>query len=70
MTATIADVPTFDAFMAPLVQRLRARGGSMTIAEIEEDVPAAMGLSEDVRAVIYGKWQENAVEARLGWARS
>lgn len=68
--ATIADVPAYHLFMWPIVERLRAKGRSMTIEEMVDDVAAYMGLSDDVRAVTHGKWQENAVAYRMAWARS
>lgn len=68
--ATITDVPAYHLFMWPIVERLRAKGRSMTIEEMVDDVAAHMGLSDDVRAVTHGKWQENAVAYRMAWARS
>lgn len=68
--ASIADVPPFEAFMWPIVERLRAHGRSMTVAEMFDDVPGSMGLSDEVRNVRHGKWNENAVSQRLGFARS
>lgn len=68
--ATIADVPAYHLFMWPIVERLRAKGRSMTIEEMVDDVAAHMGLSDEVRAVTHGKWQENAVAYRMAWARS
>lgn len=68
--ATIKDVPPFEAFMWPIIERLKAHGRSMTNQEMADDVSAYMELPEDVRAVRHGKWNELAVEQRLGFARS
>ncbi|MBI1684882.1 restriction endonuclease [Caulobacter hibisci] len=68
--ATAADVPTHEAFMWPIIERLKAHGRSMSNAEMLEDVAQHMGLSEDVLAVRVGKFNELAVAQRLGFARS
>lgn len=68
--ATIKDVPPFEAFMWPIIERLKAHGRSMTNQEMADDISTYMGLPEDVRAVRHGKWNELAVEQRLGFARS
>lgn len=67
---TIDDVPPFDAFMQPIIDRLKAHGRSMTIQEMVDDVSTHMGLSDEVRAVTHGKWNELAVAYRIAWARS
>lgn len=67
---TIDDVPPFDAFMQPIIDRLKAHGRSMTIPEMVDDVSSHMGLSDEVRAVTHGKWNELAVTYRIAWARS
>jgi restriction system protein len=66
----VRDLPTFDACMWPLVERLRTSGGSMTIAEMADDIPAAMGLTDAQRAVSHGKGAETEVAYRLAWART
>ena len=68
--ATINDVPSFEAFMWPIIERLKAHGRSMTNQEMADDISTYMGLPEEVRAVRHGKWNELAVEQRLGFARS
>lgn len=68
--ATAADVPTHEAFMWPIIERLKAHGRSMSNAEMLEDVAQHMGLSEEVLAVRVGKFNELAVAQRLGFARS
>jgi restriction system protein len=68
--ATIADVPTHEAFMWPIIERLKAHGRSMSIAEMLEDVSQHMGLSEDILSLRVGKFNELAVAQRMGFARS
>ncbi|MFN7108916.1 MAG: restriction endonuclease [Brevundimonas sp.] len=67
---TITDVPGFEAYMWPIIERLKASGRSMSNAEMLEDVAQHMGLTEDVLSVRVGKWNELAVAQRLGFARS
>jgi restriction system protein len=68
--ATATDVPTHEQFWWPIVERLKAHGRSMTIAEMVEDVSQYMGLSDDILAVRVGKYNELAVAQRMGFARS
>lgn len=68
--ATITDVPGFEAYMWPIIERLKANGRSMTNAEMLEDVAQHMDLTEAVLNVRVGKWNELAVAQRLGFARS
>lgn len=70
MTATHADVPTFDAFMGPIIERLKAHGRSMTNEEMADDVARHMGLSEAVRSVPHGATGQTEVGYRMSWARS
>lgn len=63
-------VPTYDAYMWPIVERLRARGRSMTNEEMLDDVSAHMGLSEAVRSVPHGATGQTEVEYRMAWART
>ncbi|WP_426046174.1 restriction endonuclease [Brevundimonas sp. TWP3-1-2b1] len=68
--ATIADVPTYDAFMWPIIERLRAHGRSLSNAEMLEDVVEHMGLSDDVLSLRHGKLNQLAVDQRMAFARS
>ncbi|MBX9575852.1 MAG: restriction endonuclease [Caulobacteraceae bacterium] len=68
--ASVTDVPTHEAFMWPIIERLKAHGRSMSIAEMVEDVSQHMGLSDDVLTVRVGKFNELAVAQRMGFARS
>ena len=38
--ASSSELPSYDAYMTPILQALKAHGGSMTIEEMAEDVPA------------------------------
>ena len=67
---TAPAVPSYDAYMWPILERLRARGGSMTNNEMLDDVSAYMGLSEEVRAAPHGATGQTEVEYRMGWART
>ena len=65
-----ADVPTFDAFMGPIIERLKAHGRSMTNEEMADDVARHMGLTDAQRALAHGKRGELVVDYRMAWARS
>lgn len=67
---TAPTVPSYDAYMWPIVERLRARGRSMTNEEMLDDVSAHMGLSEEIRAVPHGATGQTEVEYRMAWART
>lgn len=54
MTLTIADIPSYDTFMWPIIERMKVHGRSMTNAEMDEDVATHMGLSDEQRAVEHG----------------
>jgi restriction system protein len=66
----LVDVPSYDTYFWPIIERLRLRGGSMTIDEMADDVPASMGLSDEQRAVEHGRGGVTEVEYRLAWART
>jgi restriction system protein len=67
---TLADVPAFDAFMGPIIERLKAHGRSMTNEEMADDVARHMGLSDAQRELARGKRGELVVDYRMAWARS
>lgn len=67
---TLADVPTYDAFMWPIIERLRAHGRSLSNAEMLEDVAQHMGLGDDILTLRHGKLNQLAVEQRMAFARS
>ncbi|MDO9474485.1 MAG: restriction endonuclease [Caulobacter sp.] len=68
--ASPKDVPPFEAFMWPIIERLKAHGRSLSNAEMLADVAPYMGLSDEVMNVRHGKWNQLVVDQRLGFARS
>jgi restriction system protein len=67
---TKSDLPSFEAYLVPTVQCLKARGGSMTIEEMEDDVAAAMSLSDELRSVPHGEGPRSQFEYELAWVRT
>lgn len=63
-------VPPYNAYLWPIVERLRVRGGSMTIEEMVDDVATAMGLSDAQRAVEHGATGRSEVDYRMAWGRT
>jgi restriction system protein len=63
-------VPSYDAYMWPIIERLKAHGRSLTNEEMLDDVSAHMGLSEAVRSVLHGKTGQTEVAYRMSWART
>jgi restriction system protein len=64
-------IPTFDEFMNPMFQALKALGGSGTIEEINEKTFDSMGLAEDVlEAPHTGRGNQTEVAYRIAWART
>ena len=68
--ATKSDLPPLADYLPPVVAALKARGGSATIEELEEDVGRLMKLTEEQRAVEHGSGNRTYFEYRLAWARS
>jgi restriction system protein len=66
----IKDVPSYEAYLLPVVERLRVHGGSMTIQEMVDDVATAMGLTDEQRSIEHGKTGRSEVDYRLAWART
>ena len=56
--------------MWPIVERLRARGGSMTNDEMVDDVSGFMSLSDEQLSVPHGATGQTEVEYRMAWART
>ena len=65
-------VPTFDAFMNPVIQALKSLGGSGTIEEINEKASEIAGLSDEQLEVLHNpeKGGRTEVEYRLAWTRT
>ena len=70
MPVTKADLPPFSAYFKPTVDCFKAPGGSMTIEEMEEAVAQAMGLSDEVRAVLHNEGPRSQFEYELAWVRT
>jgi len=69
---TEVKVPTFDAFMNPVIQALKDLGGSGTIEEINYKASEIEGLSDEQLEVLHNpeKGGQTEVEYRLGWTRT
>ena len=63
-------IPTVADLLNPTLAAIRALGGSATIAEIENRVPADLRLLEDVTQVPHGRGSDTELAYRLGWART
>ncbi len=68
--ATKADLPPFDSLLKPAIECFKARGGSMTIEEMEDAMAAAMQLSEDLLAVPHGSGPGSQFDYELAWVRT
>ena len=66
------DLPTIDSLMKPLLQALRALGGSGSIAEIYDTVAELQNLPEEILGQLHDpeKSTESEVAYRLAWART
>jgi restriction system protein len=65
-------IPSYDAFMNPVIQALKYLGGSGTNEEINNKVIEIMGLSDVQLEVIHDpeRGSQTEVEYRLHWART
>ncbi|HVY32303.1 MAG TPA: restriction endonuclease [Polyangiaceae bacterium] len=68
----MAEIPTFDDYMKPMVAALRRLGGSATNNELYEAVVDEMKLSEEQLSLIHDPERGNQTEAayRMAWART
>lgn len=64
-------IPSFTAYMTPILRALRELGGSGSVQEIYEHATTLMGLSESQLAVAHGD-RDNLSEVgyRMAWART
>jgi restriction system protein len=70
---TEVNIPTFDAFMNPVIQAIKSLGGSGTIEEIGNKVAENVGLSDEQLEVLHKPEQgggQSEVEYRLAWTRT
>jgi restriction system protein len=65
-------VPTFDAFMNPLLDALKELGGSGTLEEIANRVAEIVGLSDAQLEVLHNpdRGAQTEFEYRLAWTRT
>ncbi len=63
-------LPPFGDFFVPTVRALKARGGSATIEEMEEDVAALMALSDAARTEPHGDTGRTQFQYELAWVRT
>ncbi len=65
-----SDLPSFESYFLPTVECVKARGGSMTIEEMEEAVASVMRLSDELRAVPHGDGPRSQFDYELAWVRT
>jgi restriction system protein len=63
-------LPALSDYFVPAVGSLKARGGSATIEELEEDVAEALRLSEQARAIPHGDGRRTQFQYDLAWVRT
>lgn len=66
----VTEIPTYDSYLWPIIERLKVHGGSMTIEEMVDDVAEAMALSDAQRNIEHGKTGRSEVDYRMAWART
>ena len=69
---TESEIPTFDQMMNPVIQALKALGGSGTIEEINGKASEIAGLSDEQLEVLHDpeKGGQTEIEYRLAWTRT
>ena len=63
-------VPPYSDLLWPTLRILKARGGSASIRELEEDVASLLGLSDEVLEMPHGAGPQSEVNYRAAWART
>ena len=63
-------LPPLSSYSAPAADALRARGGSATIEEMEEDVADTLTLSDEARAIPHGDTGRMQFQYDLAWVRT
>ncbi|MCU0491370.1 MAG: winged helix-turn-helix domain-containing protein, partial [Chloroflexaceae bacterium] len=68
----VANIPSSDAFMNPLLHVLKSLGGSGTIEEINTKVIESVRLSDEQLEIIHDpeRGSQTEIEYRLAWART
>ena len=67
---TKKDLPSYDKYFPFVVEAMKARGGSATIEEMEEDVAALMKLPEDLLAIPHKNSSRSQFAYELAWVRT
>ncbi|MFL5298276.1 MAG: winged helix-turn-helix domain-containing protein [Phenylobacterium sp.] len=67
--ASVKDVPTYAAFLVPMVRELRAAGGTLSNDRMSVVVPAAMRLPDEILDIPHGQGRTE-IEYRLAWGRT
>jgi restriction system protein len=68
--ATKNDLPPFASYFVPTIKCLKAKGGSTTIQEMEDDVASAIALSDELRAILHGEGPLTQFGYELAWVRT
>jgi restriction system protein len=68
--ATKHDLPNYSEYFQPTIVALKARGGSATIEELEQDVSEALQLSDEILAVPHGDSARSQFQYELAWVRT
>lgn len=63
-------LPPLNNYFAPAAEAMKARGGSATIEEMEEDVADRLRLSDDARAIPHGDSGQMQFQYDLAWVRT
>ena len=63
-------LPPLSDYFVPTVESLKARGGSATIEELEEDVADRLRLSEEARTIPHGDGRRTQFQYDLAWVRT
>lgn len=63
-------LPPLSSYFAPAADALKARGGSATIEEMEEDVADRLKLSDEARAIPHGDTGRMQFQYDLAWVRT
>lgn len=63
-------LPAYADYFVPTVRALKARGGSATIEEMEEEVADLMALSDEARSEPHGDTGKTQFQYELAWVRT
>lgn len=63
-------IPQYHELMWPVLQAVIELGGSATVREVDEQVVAAEGFSEEQQAAAHGDGRMSELKYRLHWART